>query len=54
MLPLPDVVHFFTDELAGLGGRRLAFALIFSGALQSLLLGHIPFSHSDREGAQIG
>jgi len=40
---LPDVVHFFADKLAGLGGRRLPFALIFAGAVQGFLLGHMDF-----------
>jgi hypothetical protein len=40
VLALPDVVHFFTHELAGLRGGGLALFLGFSGALGRSLLGH--------------
>ena len=30
MFAFPNMFHFFTHEFPGLGGRRLAFALIFA------------------------
>jgi len=40
MFAATNVFHFFTNELAGLCARRLAFALVFCGSLQGRLLGH--------------
>jgi hypothetical protein len=33
-------MDFFPHELAGLGGRRLSFASVFSGALDRFLFRH--------------
>jgi len=35
------MLHLFADEFAGLGGRRLAFALVFSGSRDRLLFWHL-------------
>src|SRR6185369_16504983 len=40
VLAFPDVLHLLADELAGLRARRLAFALVLLGALESFLLWH--------------
>jgi hypothetical protein len=40
MSAFPDVMHFFTDKLAGLGGRRLSFALCFLRSFDGLFLWH--------------
>jgi len=37
---LPDVVNFFANELPGLGGRRLPFAGILTGAFNCLFFRH--------------
>ena len=41
MFAFPNVVHFFTHELACLSRRRFAFALVFSRAFQCFLFWHI-------------
>ena len=40
MFAFPDVFHFFAHKLAGLSGRRLAFALIFAGAFNYFFFWH--------------
>jgi hypothetical protein len=35
-----DVMHFFTDELAGLRARRLSFSFGFSGSLDGFRFWH--------------
>ena len=40
VLPLPDVVHLLTHELAGLGGGSLPFSCVFTSTLDRRLLGH--------------
>jgi hypothetical protein len=40
MLPFPHMMDFFADELACLGGGRLAFTSILAGAFDGLFLGH--------------
>jgi hypothetical protein len=40
MLPFPHMMDFFADELACLGGGRLAFASILAGAFDGLSFGH--------------
>jgi len=51
MLALANVVNLFADELARLGGRALAAALVLARASQSLLLGHDapPFAPSTQQ-----
>jgi hypothetical protein len=41
MLAFPDVMHFFTNELAGLSACGFSFSLGFSGPLHSLFLWHV-------------
>src|SRR5205814_947228 len=36
----PDVFHLFADKLASLGGRRLAFALVFARAFNRFFFCH--------------
>ena len=40
MFSLPNVIHFFPDELSRLGRWRLPFPRIFSGPLHGLTLRH--------------
>jgi hypothetical protein len=40
MLPLANVVDLFANELAGLGRRRLSFALVFPRSLDRSALRH--------------
>jgi hypothetical protein len=48
MLPFPDVLDLFVDELAGLRGWGFAFLLVLPGAFQRGLRRHIsPRSESD-------
>jgi hypothetical protein len=41
MLALPDVLHLFAHELAGLGRRRFPFSLGPTGALDRLPFWHV-------------
>jgi hypothetical protein len=40
VLPLPDVLDLFADELAGLGGRGLSLSLVTPRALDRPLFWH--------------
>ena len=40
MLPFPDMMDLFADELSCLGGRRLAFASVLAGAFYGLFFRH--------------
>jgi hypothetical protein len=40
MFPFPDVVKFFADEFAGLGGRRFSHAHIGAGPFHRCLIWH--------------
>lgn len=40
MFAFADMFHLFPDKFASLGGGRLAFALIFSGAFKGFFFRH--------------
>jgi hypothetical protein len=40
MFAFSYVVHFFTNELAGLRARGLSFSFGIAGSIESLFLGH--------------
>jgi len=40
MFAFPDVMHLFTNKLAGLRDSGLSFPFSFSGSLHSLFLWH--------------
>lgn len=43
MFALPNVVHFFAHEFAGLSRGRFALLFVLAGAFKSLLFWHISF-----------